>query len=122
VPNEDQADSDGDGVGDACPTDRIQPFNYNVDEGVDISDAIGVLSHLFLGGDSASPPCGDRTLDDEGNLMLLDANGDGGVDISDAVWMLQHLFSGGPQHVLGAVDDCIVIPGCPPSPSCEVVP
>jgi hypothetical protein len=98
----------------------IQPFNFNVDAAVDISDAIGLLGHLFLGGDSARPPCGDGTIGDESNIALLDANGDNGVDISDAVWMLSHLFSGGPPHVLGAIDECIAIEGCPEA--CEIAP
>jgi|GEM_PF-502610 len=54
---------------------------------IDISDAISLLGHLFLGG--PAPPCRDAA----------DANDDGAVDISDAIKILAHLFGGGAADV-----------------------
>lgn len=56
----------------------------NDDGKQDISDAIFVLTHLFLGG--------PRWNCEEGS----DINGDGGTDLSDAVYLLGHLFLGTP--------------------------
>ncbi len=49
----------------------------------EITDAIFLLNHLFLGG--ARPPCEDAA----------DSNDDGALDISDAVYLLLYLFAGG---------------------------
>jgi PKD repeat protein len=76
----------------------------------DISDAICLLGHLFLG----SPvllPCEGGTAADAGNLALLDSNGDSAADISDAVHNLTYLFLGGPPPKLGTA--CTRIQGCP---------
>ena len=54
----------------------------NRDERVDISDAVDVLGHLFLG--TSSLPCEDAA----------DANDDGEVNISDPVLVLNSLFLG----------------------------
>ncbi len=56
--------------------------DFNEDRIVDISDAVGVLMHLFLG--NVSPECAD----------LADANDDGVIDISDAIDLLTVLFLG----------------------------
>ncbi|MBI4604446.1 MAG: PD40 domain-containing protein [Planctomycetes bacterium] len=56
----------------------------NGDGGVDISDGVKILNHLFLG--APAPEC----------LAAADVNGDGGVDISDASYLFNHLFLGGP--------------------------
>ena len=56
----------------------------NGDGNVDLSDAIFVLDHLFLGG--RAPECRDAG----------DTNDSGAVDLSDAVYLLAHLFLGGP--------------------------
>ncbi len=66
----------------------------NRDGTVDISDAINILSFLFIG--AGKNPCADAS----------DANDDGIVDISDAVYILNFLFSGGkdplvPYPILG---------------------
>ncbi len=53
----------------------------NNDGGFDISDAVSLLSSLFVPG-SPSPVCADAA----------DSNDDGGVDISDAVYKLSALF------------------------------
>ncbi|MBI4606203.1 MAG: hypothetical protein HY721_29910 [Planctomycetes bacterium] len=56
-------------------------------EAIDISDAIFLLSFLFLGG--PQPPCMDAA----------DSNDDGKADISDAVRTLGYLFGGGTTEV-----------------------
>ncbi len=55
----------------------------NRDAAIDISDALGVLEYLFIGG--ARPYC----------LDAADANDDGSVNITDAIGLLDHLFLGG---------------------------
>lgn len=55
----------------------------NRDGRVDVSDAIALLAHLFLGEPLAAP------------LAIADVNADGGVDISDPVALLMHLFVDG---------------------------
>lgn len=54
----------------------------NGDGGVDVSDAVSLLEHLFVFG---SIPCRDAG----------DANDDGSLDISDAIYVLSYLFGGG---------------------------
>ena len=66
---------------------RLQAFkraDFNVDDVVDLSDAISLLSWLFTGG----PP---TTCENAG-----DANSDRQLDISDASYLLSWLFTGGP--------------------------
>ena len=55
----------------------------NGDDRIDISDAIGTLLYLFVGG--VAPGCPDAA----------DTNDDGELDISDGVETLQYLFAGG---------------------------
>jgi hypothetical protein len=86
-----------------------RPGDCNQDGGLDISDAVCLLGHLFLGS-PAKLPCAGGTASDPGNRALLDSNGDGGVDLSDAVYDLTFLFSGGPPPRLGA--ECTRIVGC----------
>jgi hypothetical protein len=57
--------------------------DVNFDADLDVSDAIGILSTLFLGGHELS--CMDAG----------DVNDDGELDISDPVALLCHLFLGG---------------------------
>lgn len=52
---------------------------------VELTDAVYLLNHLFLGG--PKPPCEDAA----------DANDDGDLDISDAVTVLLYLFVGGAE-------------------------
>ena len=57
--------------------------DVNVDEAVNIADAINLLGHLF--GDAPAPSCPDAG----------DANDDGALNIADAITILGHLFGGG---------------------------
>ena len=63
-----------------CPA-SFRRGDFNGDGGVDISDAIATLGHLFL--DGPAPGCAEAA----------DFNDDGGVDISDAIFLLQDLFA-----------------------------
>ncbi len=102
--NADQADADADGLGDSCDPEAppeapvLRRGDPNGDGEIDLTDAVSLLSHLFLGG--IEPVC----------LDAADANDDGGMDISDAVATLGYLF-------LGA--DALPSPG---SNSCGVDP
>jgi hypothetical protein len=84
---------------------------------VDISDALSLLSGLFLGTMGSFPCGGESTTDPAGNRTLLDWSGDDLVEISDALGMLFHLFLGGPAHSRSVVSadgtGCLPILGCP---------
>ncbi len=87
------------------------PIDWNRDGVADLSDAVGVLNHLFLGGDGFA--CGD--LANAGTVAVNDSNGDGTVDRSDAVGLLNFLFLGGlqPQSAAAAGDDdCSLMQDC----------
>lgn len=56
--------------------------NANGDRGIDIADAVFILTFNFRGG--RAPPC----------LDAADANDDGRPDISDAIFLLNFLFGG----------------------------
>lgn len=90
------------------------PGDCNQDGRLDISDGICFLNFLFLGGGPL--PCGDGTVDEPGNVVLMDVNGDSRLDLSDGVRIFNHLFLGGPPPVLGR--ECVTLAGCPPSPGC----
>jgi hypothetical protein len=95
-----------------------KPVDANQDGNQDISDAVSILSFLFLGGPPSELPCGDGGSTDPANLALVNANGDANLDLSDAVYLLNWLFSGGPRPV-NCIDDtcpCIRITGCPDVP------
>jgi hypothetical protein len=86
------------------------PGDVNQDGELDISDAVGLLRHLF-GGVSLALPCDGPTIGEGGTLTLLDVNGDSGVDLGDAVYTLAYLFAGGLAPELGTA--CVRIEGCP---------
>jgi hypothetical protein len=67
---------------------HFSPGDTNLDDRVDLSDAITVLGYLFLGGPTE--------LDCE---KAGDINDDSEVDISDATSLLGHLFLGGPTSL-----------------------
>ena len=83
--------------------------NLNQDSAVDISDAVSLLSALFLG--DASLPCEGESIATGGNLPLADFNGDVAVDLTDAVSLLNYLFLSGSPPALGV--NCVRIEGCP---------
>ncbi len=56
----------------------------NLDGGVDLSDAVAVLFHLFTG--DFKLPC----------VPTGDVDSSGAIDVTDAVALLEHLFRGGP--------------------------
>ncbi len=66
----------------------------------DLTDAVVLLEHLFLGG--APPPCPDAA----------DADDSGRLDITDPVILLEHLFKGGPPPEPPGLASC----GQDPSP------
>ncbi|MBN1444353.1 MAG: hypothetical protein JXA90_16700, partial [Planctomycetes bacterium] len=71
-------------LGSEVQTPRFRRGDCNDDGRVDISDAVCILSWLFLG--AAEPGC----------LSALNANGAGDVNITDPIYLLSHLFLGGP--------------------------
>jgi hypothetical protein len=58
--------------------------NCNSDFTVDLSDAIYLFNHLFLGGEE--PVC----------LRACDTDGMNDVNLTDGIYLLNHLFRGGP--------------------------
>ena len=66
----------------------------NGDLGVDLGDAVYVLTWLFRGGEA--PRCGE--------IACIDVNSDSAADLSDAIFLLEWLFTGGEN------------PGCPGPP------
>jgi hypothetical protein len=91
---------------------RQKPGDANQDGALDLSDAIWILGHLFLG-TSAALPCegGTASRPGPGDLALVDVNGDGAIDLSDPVRILGFLFLGSGPPALGTA--CVPIPGCP---------
>ena len=71
-----------------------------------------MLGHLFLG-QPEFLPCGNGSLTDPGNRLLVNSNGDSSADLADAVYLLAFLFQGQAPPVLGM--QCQPIPGCPES-------
>jgi hypothetical protein len=64
---------------------RFVRGRINADDRIDLSDAVALLSYLFLGG--VAPAC----------LDAADANDSGTLDLSDPVSLLNFLFLGGPS-------------------------
>ena len=77
---------------------------------LDISDAVCLLGHLFLGAPQ-SLPCADGEVTDAANRELMNLNGDQSIDLTDAIHVLRYLFQGGPEPVGGAT--CLPIVDCP---------
>ena len=86
------------------------PGDCNQDAGVDISDAICFLGHLFLGS-PASLACGDGTILDDANIAVVDVNGDLEANLSDAVFLLGYLFQGNSPPAQGI--ECRPVSDCP---------
>ena len=79
----------------------------NRDGAVDISDALFLLSHLFLGG--KAPAC----------LSAADADDSGRLDLSDAIFLLGHLFLGAGKIPPPFPDPGIDVTQDPLSSTCE---
>lgn len=101
----------------ALPGGTQKPSDFNQDGLFNLSDPIGTLNHLFVGGASALPPCGDNNVTHAANKVLLDSNGDTFVNLSDPIYDLNFLFVGGtnpkPVSCTDNTCPCIVIPDCP---------
>jgi hypothetical protein len=93
-----------------CDVRTQVPGDCNGDGGVELSDAICFLGHLFLA-TPQSLTCGDGRTTHPSNKALLDWNGDARLDIADPISSLTWLFNGGPGHILG--HQCAAIPECP---------
>ena len=97
-----------------CDGARV-PGDCNQDNAVDMSDAVGLIGHLFLG-TPAGLPCGDMTVGDPADILLVDFNGDVGIDLSDAVALLGFIFQGHEAHVLAVPGEetavCVSVSGC----------
>jgi len=78
----------------------INNCDSNGDGGRDISDAIRIIGHLFLGDPPPVAYC------DGVNIAFTngDCNGDGNIDLSDGIRMLSWLFGGLPPPVEGVGD------------------
>jgi len=72
-------------VATACFELRFLRGDANADAVVDLSDAVSVLEHLFLGGPSPKP------------LQSGDFDGSGALDLTDSIYLLSYLFLGGPE-------------------------
>ena len=105
------------GRAESGPVEGLQlPGDTTQDGALDLSDAVALLDHLFVG-TVARLPCGDGTSSDAANVRLLDGDGNGAVNIGDALHILAYLFLSGPEPVEGR--ECIGISGCPSACSAE---
>jgi hypothetical protein len=122
VPDECETDCDQNGKPDdcdlaadpsfKCPGGLQLPGDASQDGTLDLSDAIWLLGHLFLGTQGALPCDGGNSANPgAGALLLLDSSGDGLLDLSDAVRVLGFLFLGSDPPLLGS--GCTRIVGCP---------
>ncbi|MBN1443404.1 MAG: dockerin type I repeat-containing protein [Planctomycetes bacterium] len=96
------------------PSGLQRPGDARQDGKLDLSDAVRLLGHLFLGSPGQETlPCEGRTASSPGpgDLALADVNGDGRIDPSDAVRTLGFLFLGPEPPVLGT--QCVRIEGLP---------
>jgi hypothetical protein len=64
-------------------TSGFRRGDSNGDGGLNVTDAVNTLEHLFRGG--APPPCPDAA----------DADDSGRLNVTDPVYLLEHLFRGG---------------------------
>jgi hypothetical protein len=84
--NPDQADADGDDIGDVCDWRYGDP---NRDDHINIADVVYLITYVFKAGPSPDP------------VKSGDANCDARVNIADAVFLINYVFTGGP------------VPSCP---------
>ncbi len=85
--NDDQTDTDGDGIGDAC--EDAVCGDANRDFAVNVGDAVYLISYIFKGGPPPDPVCAG------------DANGDASTNVGDAVYLIAYVFKGGPPPLEG---------------------
>ena len=93
------------------PEPTFRRGNTDAHPTIDLTDAVFILIHLFLGG--ADPACPDAA----------DVDDNGRIELTDAVFLLQHLFQGGegpppPGTALAGIDPtpdalspCVAPPG-----------
>jgi hypothetical protein len=97
-----------------------RPGDVNGDGKLDLSDAVWLLGHLFLGAPGQETlPCegGTASSPGQGDLALADVNGDGRIDLSDPVRTLGFLFLGLDPQALGT--ECVRIEGCQENALCQ---
>jgi hypothetical protein len=92
------------------PPGRQMPGDATQDQRLNVSDAVTILGHIVRGV-PRDLPCGDGTVGDASNRLLLDVNADGAINLSDPVHILHYLFLGEPSSRLGM--GCVPIAGCP---------
>ncbi len=88
-----EPDVNDNGVLDICESIRYERGDTDATGQIDLSDAVFVVSYLFLGG--PKPPCDDAA----------DVNKDLRLDLSDAIYLLGYLF-------LGNAEPPFPFPGC----------
>jgi len=79
---------------DAAVAPRLRRGDCDGNAQAELTDAIALLGHLFLG--AVEPSC----------LDACDSNDDGKADISDATFVLGYLFLGGPPPPAPGLDAC----------------
>ncbi|MEM7232975.1 MAG: FG-GAP-like repeat-containing protein, partial [Planctomycetota bacterium] len=82
VENEGGGDFNGDGIPDNCRFHTFRRGDANSDEEVNISDAVDILTHLFV------------IRQDFSCSKSADVNDDGNINISDSIGLLGYLFLG----------------------------
>ncbi|MCK5125441.1 MAG: hypothetical protein KAR42_04235 [candidate division Zixibacteria bacterium] len=78
--NPDQADADGDGIGDVC--DYVCA-DANGDGGANVADVVFMINNIFRDGPAPQP------------IEVGDVNGDDSYNVSDAVSIVNYIFRGG---------------------------
>jgi hypothetical protein len=97
-----------------------RPGDMNGDGKLDLSDAVWLLGHLFIGAPGqATLACegGTASSPGQGDLALADVNDDGRIDLSDPVRTLGFLFLGLDPPALGT--ECVRIEGCQENACCQ---
>lgn len=94
------------------PGGRRLPGDLNENTVVDIGDAVSLIFRLFRESGGALP-CDGATIEEGGNLPLVDFDGNALAEVTDAIGILEFLFLQGPPHALGT--RCIRIEGCTPA-------